>query len=136
MALYQQMPLTALPVANTSAVLRTSDNTTIPFDPGNVDYQAYQEWLAAGNVPDPAPALAPVTQMSPLVFIGRFTAAEQAAVAAAAQTSAAMLLWLTQLSAAQYIDVTDPRTIAGINMLVTAGLLTADRVPEILATVS
>jgi hypothetical protein len=38
---------------NTDTVKRTSDHTTIPNDPGNVDWIEYQEWLAAGGVPDP-----------------------------------------------------------------------------------
>ena len=35
-------------------VLRLLDNASIPFDPANTDYQAYLEWLNAGNTPDPA----------------------------------------------------------------------------------
>jgi hypothetical protein len=34
-------------------VLRIADNTFIPFDPANTDYQAYLAWLAAGNTPTP-----------------------------------------------------------------------------------
>jgi len=26
----------------------------IPFDPENIDYQEYLEWVAEGNTPDPA----------------------------------------------------------------------------------
>ena len=37
-------------------VLRIPDNTVIPFDPGNVDYQAYLAWLAEGNTPLPPDA--------------------------------------------------------------------------------
>ena len=39
--------------SNVVSILRTSDNTFIPFDPGNQDYQEYLEWLAAGNEPEP-----------------------------------------------------------------------------------
>jgi hypothetical protein len=35
-------------------VYRFSDETSIPFDPDNTDYQAYLKWVALGNTPDPA----------------------------------------------------------------------------------
>ena len=35
-------------------VQRLSDNAFIPFDPDNVDYQAYLRWCAEGNEPTPA----------------------------------------------------------------------------------
>jgi hypothetical protein len=34
-------------------ILRLSDNTLIPIDPGNVDYRAYLAWLALGYVVHP-----------------------------------------------------------------------------------
>jgi len=39
-------------------ILRTIDNAYIPPDLNNIDYQAYQIWLAEGNTPDPALTLA------------------------------------------------------------------------------
>ena len=36
-----------------NSVLR-SDGWQIPFDPANVDYQAYLKWLSEGNEPLPA----------------------------------------------------------------------------------
>jgi hypothetical protein len=34
-------------------ILRIADDAFIPPDPENLDYQEYQDWLAAGNTPDP-----------------------------------------------------------------------------------
>ena len=81
--------------------------------------------------PAPAPAAPPV-QISPLQFMARFTAAETAGIAAAALSSSALFLWFMQASAASYIDLTDPRTKAGLDALVAAGLLTADRQTAVL----
>lgn len=36
-----------------TTVHRLTDNAFIPFDGGNIDYQEYLEWLAAGNEPEP-----------------------------------------------------------------------------------
>ncbi len=41
-------------VQSTSQILRTTDNAIIPFDPDNMDYQAYLAWVADGNTPEAA----------------------------------------------------------------------------------
>jgi hypothetical protein len=35
-------------------VIRVDDGASIPFDPANTDYQAYLQWIEAGNQPEPA----------------------------------------------------------------------------------
>ena len=42
------------PLGAVNVVLRMVDNTSIPFDPANTDYQQYLAWLAKGNTPQPA----------------------------------------------------------------------------------
>jgi hypothetical protein len=37
-----------------NVVKRIEDNTFIPFDFANSDYQQYLKWLAEGNTPEPA----------------------------------------------------------------------------------
>ena len=36
------------------SVMRITDNVCIPFEPTNIDYQEYLDWLAEGNTPLPA----------------------------------------------------------------------------------
>jgi len=38
----------------TSTAVIKDGYITIPFDPANVDYQKYLEWLSLGNTPIPA----------------------------------------------------------------------------------
>jgi hypothetical protein len=40
---------------DTTTVLRVEDQAYIPNDPANRDWQTYDQWLADGGVPDPAP---------------------------------------------------------------------------------
>lgn len=46
--------------ASPDMVLRTADNASIPHDPANRDWVEYQDWLAAGGVPDPYVSPEPV----------------------------------------------------------------------------
>ena len=67
-----------------------------------------------------------------LEFFDRFTDAEQVAIYDAAKTVTQVQIWLDKFKLASDIDVTDPRTIAGIQALEAAGLLAAGRAAEIL----
>jgi len=49
--MYKQVTLNSVLQKST---YRLSDNTFIPFDPANTDYQEYLEWVAEGNTPEPA----------------------------------------------------------------------------------
>jgi len=46
-------PLTGI---NYNTIYRIQDNTWIPNNPKNTDWQAYQAWLAEGNTPLPPDA--------------------------------------------------------------------------------
>jgi hypothetical protein len=50
---YQQLIDQVTGQVSTEQILRLPDNAVIPNDPENTDWQAYQEWLAAGNTPLP-----------------------------------------------------------------------------------
>ena len=50
--MYQLLPDT--PMGAATSVKRIADNAFIPFDPANVEYQAYLIWLDEGNTPLPA----------------------------------------------------------------------------------
>ena len=45
-----------------NGVIRLSDCVCIPFAEGNMDYDVYKEWLAAGNTPEPAQTAAEIKQ--------------------------------------------------------------------------
>ena len=62
-----------------------------------------------------------------------FTMAELAAVYTAAKSSVMIEVFLDKWKMAEFIDLRDPNTIAGVNGLADAGLITKERVPVILA---
>ena len=42
------------PLTNKTKCILRSDNTSIPMDEANTDYQTYLKWVAEGNTPLPA----------------------------------------------------------------------------------
>ena len=76
----------------------------------------------------PKPALPQLTAMQ---FLDLFTEDEQLAVTTAAMQVPQVKLWYDRLLTASFITIEDPRTEAGLQALVGAGLLTQDRKDEI-----
>jgi hypothetical protein len=82
--------------------------------------------------PDPNPPEPPVLGITPLQFIDRFTDEEQLAIVSATMTNPVVKLWYDKLLAAQEVVFADPRLSVGLDGLVAAGLITAERKAEIL----
>lgn len=91
-----------------------------------------QQWIAAGNTPDPyvPPTPMPTTKFSALDYFARFTDAEYAA---ARSGPMAIQRGLDMLIAAQYVDVTDPRVAEYLSAMVAAGIIDDARKAELLA---
>lgn len=76
---------------------------------------------------EPAGA-AQMPRFAPLEFLDLFPEAVQLSVVQATQTNASVKLWYDRVLAATYITLDDPRVEAGLDALVSAGLLAdADR---------
>jgi hypothetical protein len=84
----------------------------------------------------PEPETPPRTRLSRLEFRGRFTEPEKIAIYTAAESSVQVRIWLDDLAAAEFIELTDPRTIADVGALETAGLIAPGRAAEILAGIA
>lgn len=74
------------------------------------------------------------TTFTSLEFLDRFTESEQLAVVTASMASPALKLWYDRLLAASFVDLEDPRTEAGIDALIAAELLNAERKTALMAT--
>lgn len=79
----------------------------------------------------PAPSVV-IGQISKLAYMERFTDAELANIYAAAKISPAVEVWLEKFKLAEFIDLTDPRTLAGLQALESNGLIGTGRALEVL----
>jgi hypothetical protein len=52
--MYKLNNFTTLSGQEFRSIIRTTDNTFIPYDESNIDYKKYLEWLAEGNTPEPS----------------------------------------------------------------------------------
>ena len=69
-------------LTNSAAIIRVSDNSYIPADQENTDYQEYQRWLEEGNMPEPADLMPESVPVDPLEKLRVFLAANPEVVAA------------------------------------------------------
>lgn len=86
------------------------------------------EWA---DPPTPTPVVK--RTLTRLEYMDRFTDAELAGIYTAAKSVVQVEVWLEKFKLAEFIDLTDQRTIAGVQSLEAAGLLAAGRAAEILA---
>ena len=73
------------------------------------------------------------TRLTRLEFRNQFTMAEKQALYTAAQSNVDVQIFLDDVNAAEYIETSDAATVAGLDALVSAGLLTQARADEVLA---
>jgi hypothetical protein len=96
-------------------------------------------WTRSGDVwsPPVAPTLEPIsrTRLTRLEFRNRFAPSEKEAIYTAAESVISVRIWLDDLAAAEYIELTDSNTIASVEGLAAAGLIAPERIAEILAPV-
>ena len=119
--------------AVTNAIISTTDEAERQY-PG--------QWRLAAQQPD-EPSAPAETRLTVLQFRQRFTLAEKAAIELAAidtpaaaieqrQQAAMLRAVLADQAAAAFIDLADPGTVEGVQLLVQAGLLTEPRGAEVL----
>ena len=70
--------------------------------------------------------------LTPLEFLNRFTNEELKAIVALSKTDADVEIWWLKYNKAQDMDLNDPQTVEGVNMLEAAGLIAPGRAAEIL----
>lgn len=96
------------------------------------------DWVYAPNVqtapaaisqPAPPPASRTLTRLQ---YMGRFTDGELAAIYTAAKSVVQIEVWLEKFKLAEFVDLDDPLTLAGLQGMEAAGLIGAGRAAEIL----
>jgi hypothetical protein len=98
----------------------------------NLDEQAFMQKLIDGQLDGLVSAYL-VTTITKLAFLNRMTSSERIGIREAAKVSPAIHDYMAMLDAAQDVDLTDPRTIGGVQALEGAGLIGEGRAAEILA---
>jgi len=112
------------------------DQLFIPMDTENRDYKEYLKWQE--NNPPIEEYVLPVppkTAFTSLEFRNLFNINEQLSIREAQLVDMEVGLVYDMMLSAQNIDISDPRTIQGMDLLVSKGLITNERRNEILQEV-
>lgn len=112
------------------------DYLYIPMDTGNRHYKEYLEWQE--NNPPIEEYVLPVPPknvFTSLEFRDLFTINEQLAIRESQLTDMEVGLVYDMMLSAQSIDISDPRTIQGMDLLAAKGLITNERRDKILQEV-
>lgn len=102
-------------------------------------YQVGTRWVDSDGATAPTQAdidaiLITAPSWTPLDFLSRFTQAELEGIATAARSNATVAVWMQRASAASTIHADHADTIAGMQAMVAAGLITAARSAQILSS--
>lgn len=102
-----------------------------PIEWGGMEFatHAHTELIADEVAPQEPTNLG---QISKLAYMERFSDTELAAIYGAAKVSMAVEVWLERFKLAEFIDLSDPRTLAGLQALESNGLIGPDRALGIL----
>lgn len=82
--------------------------------------------------PDPVVIIPSIPIITKVAFISRFTPQEYVGVVGATKTDVEVQAWYDLFQAANVVDLSDQRTISGIDSFVAKNLLTQARATEIL----
>jgi len=113
------------------------DQLFIPMDIGNKDYKEYLKWQE-NNPPieEYVEPVTPKTVFTSLKFRDLFTINEQLSIRESQLVDMEVGLVYDMMLSAQSIDISDPRTVQGMDLLVSKGLITNERRGEILQEVA
>lgn len=87
-------------------------------------------WLYNGGTFSPPLAAEPI--ITRLAFRYRMTDEEYVGILTAAKTDVSVAAWVETFNIVSQVNLNDPRTKSGLDMMVSKGLLTAERETEIL----
>jgi len=115
----------------TNVAIGQPDSSWVVTD-GTVSIGATYNGTVFTPEPSPLPEEIEPTPITLLAFRNRFTMTEKQGIYTAAETVVDIRIFLDDIAAASEIDLTDPQTIAGVQALEAAGLITTVRATEIL----